>query len=81
MRPKTIACLPPAGFLNVKASVVAYGWASWEAELLRRAGDPVEIQRDGRRGFECRIAGIRVDSWFKTRSGQQFCLMFQGCFW
>jgi hypothetical protein len=82
LKEKSIALLAPMGFefKNCRGSLGAFGWMSIKRTELKEAGDPVVELRDARRGFECRIGGIRVDGWAKTQSGEQYVFMYHGCY-
>lgn len=81
MKKASIALLPPQGheIKNRPGSIQALAWLAMVRTQLKEAGDAVVEQRTQRHGGEIRLVGMRVDGWFKTVSGQQLVLLYQGC--
>ena len=76
----SLALLPPQGF-NQTQSLECFAWLDCKKAELKAAGLEIQEERNGRKGFEVRLAGLKVDGYFKDSSGQQHVLQYHGCFY
>ena len=83
MPKQSLGLLPRQGFQldnNIK-SQDCFAWLNCFKADLRAQGLEVVEERSGRKGFEIRICGAKVDGFFKDSSGQIHILQFHGCYW
>ena len=74
----SMAILPPQGY-NENQSKECFAWLDCKKAELRAAGLEIVEERTARKGSEVRIAGLKVDGYFKDSTGQQHVLQYHGC--
>ena len=79
----SLALLPPQGFQmeNNKNSKSCFAWLHCFKADLKAQGLEVKEERTGRKGFEVRICGAKVDALIKDSADRIHVLQFHGCYW